>query len=162
MRRRTSGIKVIFRADSLTGQAQWHRVKLLQQCPYGQVVGFIALYLATVQISRLNRILVSISDRFGPKTLVTALPPLLLYIICDASWQNQRCGCASSEDSDQPGHPPSLIRVFPVRMKKAWVLSYPVSAHSEDSDQTGQMPRLIWVFAGRTLTLLVLSWGGSY
>ena len=34
--------------------------------------------------------------------------------------------------------------------------------HSEDSDQTGRMPRLIWVFAGRTLTLLVLSWGGSY
>ena len=35
-------------------------------------------------------------------------------------------------------------------------------AHSGDSDQTGRMPRLIWVFAGRTLTLLVLSRGGSY
>ena len=34
-------------------------------------------------------------------------------------------------------------------------------ADSEDSDQTGRMPRLIWVFAGYTLTLLVLSWGGS-
>ena len=33
-----------------------------------------------------------------------------------------------SEDSDQPGHPPSLIRVFAARMKKAWVLSYPLSA----------------------------------
>ena len=32
------------------------------------------------------------------------------------------------EDSDQPGHLPSLIRVFTVRMKKAWVLSYPLSA----------------------------------
>ena len=32
-----------------------------------------------------------------------------------------------SEDSDQPGHPPSLIRVFAVRMMKAWVLSYPLS-----------------------------------
>ena len=32
-----------------------------------------------------------------------------------------------SEDSDQPGHPPSLIRVFTVRMKKAWVLSYLLS-----------------------------------
>ena len=31
--------------------------------------------------------------------------------------------CAPSEDSDQPGHSPSLIRVFAVRMKKAWVLS---------------------------------------
>ena len=28
----------------------------------------------------------------------------------------------------QPGHPPCLIRVSAVRMKKAWVLSYPVSA----------------------------------
>ena len=36
--------------------------------------------------------------------------------------------CAPSEDSDQPGHPPSLIRVFTVRMKKPWFLSYPLSA----------------------------------
>ena len=40
---------------------------------------------------------------------------------------NQQSNCAPSEDSDQPGHPPSLIRVFAVRMKKAWVLSYPLS-----------------------------------
>ena len=46
---------------------------------------------------------------------------------------------APSEDSDQPGHTPSPIRVFAVRMKKAWVLSYP-----------GRMPRLIWVLARRT------------
>ena len=58
-------------------------------------------------------------------------------------------------------HPPSLIRVFAVRMKKAWVLSYPLSA-SEDSDPTGRMPRLIWVFGGRTVTLLVLSCRGSF
>ena len=30
--------------------------------------------------------------------------------------------CAPSEDSDQPGHPPSLTRVFAVRIKKAQVL----------------------------------------
>ena len=82
-------------------------------------------------------------------------------IIWAASWQNQQCDCAHSEDSDQPGHSPSLIRVFTVRMKKAWTLSYPL-AQSEDFDQTGRMPRLIWVFAGRTATLLVLSQGGSY
>ena len=40
-----------------------------------------------------------------------------------------RMTCAPSEDSDQPGHPPSLIKVFAVRMKKRWVLSYPLSAH---------------------------------
>ena len=28
----------------------------------------------------------------------------------------------------EKGHPPNLIRVFSVRMKKAWVLSYPLSA----------------------------------
>ena len=38
---------------------------------------------------------------------------------------------AQSDQSDQS-----------LRMKKAWVLSYPLSA-SEDSDQTGRMPRLI-------------------
>ena len=43
------------------------------------------------------------------------------------SWQNQQCGCAPSEDSDQPGHPPSLIRVFAGHMKKAWDLSYLLS-----------------------------------
>ena len=45
-----------------------------------------------------------------------------------ASWQNQQSDCAPSEDSDQPGHPPSLIRVFAVCMKKGWILSYPLSS----------------------------------
>ena len=27
--------------------------------------------------------------------------------------------CSPSEDSDQPGHPPTVIRVFAVRMRKA-------------------------------------------
>ena len=73
-----------------------------------------------------------------------------------AAWQNQQSECAPSEDSDQS----SLIRVFVVRMKKAWVLTN--WAHSEDSDQTGRMPRLIRVFAGRTAILLVLLCRGSY
>ena len=37
---------------------------------------------------------------------------------------NRTNDCAPSED----WHPPSLIRVFPVHMKKDWVLSYPLSA----------------------------------
>ena len=45
-----------------------------------------------------------------------------------ATWQNQQNECVPSKESDQPGHPPSLIRVFDVRMKKAWVFSYPISA----------------------------------
>ena len=39
-----------------------------------------------------------------------------------------KMACAPSTDSDQPGHPPSLIRVFAVHRKKAWALSYPLSA----------------------------------
>ena len=58
----------------------------------------------------------------------------------------------TSEDSDQPGHPPSLIRVFAVRMKKAWVLSYPLSAQ-----------RRLWSESslGAQSLLLVLSCRGS-
>ena len=45
-----------------------------------------------------------------------------------------------------------------------WVAKDPrfLHADSEDSDQTGRLPRVIWVFAGRRVTLLDLSWGGSY
>ena len=35
---------------------------------------------------------------------------------------------APSDDSVQPGHPPRVIRVFVVRLKEGWVLSYPLSA----------------------------------
>ena len=45
-----------------------------------------------------------------------------------AIWQIQQNECAPSEDSDQSGHPSSLIRVFIVRMKKAWIYRYPLSA----------------------------------
>ena len=41
--------------------------------------------------------------------------------------KTNKMACAPREDSDQPGHPPSLIRVFAVCMKKDWVLSYPLS-----------------------------------
>ena len=62
---------------------------------------------------------------------------------------------APSEDSDQPGHLPSLMRVFAVS-------KYPSFLHadSEDSDQTGWVPRLIWVFAGGTCIFIgfVMRW----
>ena len=50
--------------------------------------------------------------------------------------------CAPSKDSDQSGHPPSLIRVFACTQWEAKDPSF-LHADSEDSDQTGQMPRLI-------------------
>ena len=42
--------------------------------------------------------------------------------------KTNKMACAPNEDSDQPGHPPSLISFFAVRMKKVCVLSYPLSA----------------------------------
>ena len=42
--------------------------------------------------------------------------------------KTNKMACTPSENSDQPGHLPSVIRVFAVLMKKAWVLSYPLSA----------------------------------
>ena len=55
--------------------------------------------------------------------------------------KTNRMACAPSEDSDQPGHPPSLISVVAVRMKKTWVLCYPLSAQRRLI--TGRMPKLI-------------------
>ena len=59
--------------------------------------------------------------------LVVIILSVWCRLIWAMTWQNQQNGCASKEDLDQPGHPPSLIRVFTVRMKKPWVLSYPLS-----------------------------------
>ena len=53
---------------------------------------------------------------------------LMTWLKWAATWQNQQNECAPSKDSDQPGHPPSQIGVFAVRKKKAWVLSYSLSA----------------------------------
>ena len=66
--------------------------------------------------------------------------------------------CAPSEDSDQHGHLPSLIRVFAVRMKKHWVLSYPKSA------QWRLIRCPVWSESslGPQVILLVLSCGGSF
>ena len=36
--------------------------------------------------------------------------------IWTATWQNHQNECVPSEDSDQPGHPPILVRVFAVRL----------------------------------------------
>ena len=47
----------------------------------------------------------------------------LRYFNWAATWQNQQNDCTPSEDCA-----PSLIRVFSVCMKKAWGLSYPLSA----------------------------------
>ena len=42
------------------------------------------------------------------------IPSCPVFQIWAATWQNQQHEGAPREDSDQPGHPPSLIRVFAV------------------------------------------------
>ena len=45
-----------------------------------------------------------------------------------AKWKNNKMTRVPNEDSDQPGHPPSLIRVVTVYLKKPRVLNYPLIA----------------------------------
>ena len=82
---------------------------------------------------------------------------------CAATWQSQQSDCAPSEDSDQPGHPPSLIRVFVVRMRKAWVLCYmyPLMAERRLWSDWASAQADLSLRGGRSVILLVLSWGGS-
>ena len=72
------------------------------------------------------------------------------------TWQNQQSDCAPSEDSDQPGHPPSLIRVFAVRMKKTWVFSYPFSAQRRLWSDWADLICLRW--AHTCFVGFVMSW----
>ena len=78
-----------------------------------------------------------------------------------ATWQNKQNECASSEDSDQPGHLPSLIRVFAVRMKKTVVLSYPLSTERRLwSDWAGDQADLSLRWAHSHFVEFVISWLG--
>ena len=63
-----------------------------------------------------------------------------IFILISTSEELQN-ECAPCDDSDQPGHLPSLIRVFAVCL----MAEDPRFLHagSEDSDQTAWMPRLI-------------------
>ena len=69
---------------------------------------------------------------------------LLKYLI--PVWPGDKISkttCAPSENSDQPGHPASLIWVFAVHLKKVWVFI----KCTAKTDEAGWMPRLIKVFA---------------
>ena len=59
-----------------------------------------------------------------------------------------KMACAPSEDSDRPGHPPSLISLrWPHEKSSSPKLPIECTAQTE---LTRWMPRLIWVYAGRT------------
>ena len=42
------------------------------------------------------------------------------FTVWATTWSNEQNECAPSEDSDQPGHPPNLIRVFALRSVGSW------------------------------------------
>ena len=72
------------------------------------------------------------------------------------TWQNQQNGCASSKDSDQPGHPPSLISVFAVRKLGSLATHW---AHSEDwSDWVNAQADLGLRWAHTHFVGFVMSW----
>ena len=64
-------------------------------------------------------------------------------------------------NSDQPEHPPSLIRVFAVHMKKHWVLSYPLSAQRRLWSDWAEAQADLSFSLGAHVILLVLSCSGS-
>ena len=107
-----------------------------------------------------NQWFTSPSDNFSPKVKTEK--------VCDDETQfepphdkTNKMTCAPSEDSDQPGHPPSLIRVFAVRMKNHWALNYLLSAQwrlwSDWADAQADLS-LCWVH----VILSVLLCGGSF
>ena len=79
-----------------------------------------------------------------------------------ATRQNQQHDCAPSDDSDQPGHPPSLFRVFAVRMKKAWVLSYPLNASKDWSDWADAQTDLSLRWGHSHFLVFVVSWSNCF
>ena len=70
-----------------------------------------------------------------------------LWVVC----RSVVCWWVVVLPSDQPRHPPSLIRVFTVCMKKAWVLSYPFSAQ-----------RRLWSDSADAQADLSLRWAHSH
>ena len=89
----------------------------------------------------------------SPKQNCTALldwsevPEPLYWLFEPRRDKTNKMACAPSEDSDQPGHPPSLIRVFSVCLKKARILSYPLSAQ-----------RRLWSDCADAMADLCLRW----
>ena len=75
-------------------------------------------------------ILFTVSQLVLPDLILTSRNVVLFSVISfePPHDKTNKMICAPSEDSDQPGHPPSLIRVLAVRMKKAEGLRYPLSA----------------------------------
>ena len=124
------------RHSAISVNLVWHLMTLAwcQKLSHVEILSGVQNYhVFTIKLLSLHQFLCSIKRLTYPSLVIHSEFSIwsmsdMLMNIRAASWQNQQNDCAPSEDSDQPGHLPSLIRVFAVRMKKAWVLSYPLSA----------------------------------
>ena len=105
---------------------------------------------------------------FIPRVQMVFIPLFIpLFLLCWKFHLNEpphdktnKMICAPSEDSDQPGHPPNLIRVFAVRVKKHWDFCYLLSAQWR-LIRLGGCPGWSESSLGAHAILLVLLWGGS-
>ena len=78
------------------------------------------------------------------------------------TWQNQQNECAPSKDSDQPGHPPSLIRVFTVHSVGSCGPKVSSCRQQKTLIRLGRCPDWSESLLGAHAILLVLSWGSSW
>ena len=87
-------------------------------------------------------IIILASKKISFSELICVQHQVLEFYIRAASWQNQQNDLCGQRRLVQPVHPPSLIRVFAVHMKKAWI--------KRSAKTLIRLPSLICVFAART------------
>ena len=78
-----------------------------------QYIGFLVTYSSLIE-KFLEKIFLDVKSMSASCKMGIIKTEKFEISIWAASWQNQQNDFAPSEDSDQPGHPPSLIRVFAV------------------------------------------------
>ena len=119
---------------------------------------------------------VKISDPVHDKTNKIKCTPSIrpvwsVFLLC-AEWiaKDPRFLHADSEDSDHTGRTSRLIWIFAgctgdfIGFVVLWLKckSQFEPRHDKTNKVTVRPAWLIWVFGGHTVTLLVLSWGGSF
>ena len=88
--------------------------QVVQYCIFFCFFCFLFLTISKPQLQLQLFLTNQVKLIFKRNTLVYSWASLCMrkVVVWAASWQNQQNDCAPSEDSDQPGHPPSLIKVF--------------------------------------------------
>ena len=134
----------------------------LHSCTYRWVLWPMGLWLFYCLLSNFYWVSMQPFSELSPLSSAAAAFPSSLSLFEPQHDKINKMTYAPSEDSDRPGHLPSLIRVFAVGMKKAWVLSYQLSTQqrfwSDWADAQADL-RLRWVhshFIGFIMWWLIL------